>query len=148
MKQTHLFLVFCLLAAGCSSQFEGIRMRARAPAIDEAFRKIGIAVGLEDFTLRRNDPLSRVLETAWRDVREDERGPEKGTASGKPVQVRLTLGLMPRGMMYDVLLGVNLRREDGSGTMQETAAPPGHPLTVKWRRILNALVEQESKEED
>jgi hypothetical protein len=148
MKNVHLFLAIGLLASGCAPQFEGIRMRAHSPGIDEAFRKIGIAVGLEGFQLTRNEPESHTLETAWRDMRKDERGPDEGTPSGTPMQARLTVGVVSRGMMYDVLIGVYVRGADERGVVRETAVPPGHPLAVKWQRILGALVERESREED
>jgi hypothetical protein len=148
MKNVHRLLAICLLVSGCSSQFEGIRMRAHTPGIDEAFRKIGIAVGLEGFQFTRNEPQSRILETAWRDLRKDERGRDEETPSGTPMQARLTVGVVSRGTMYDVLMGVYVRGADEQGIVRETAVPPGHPLAVKWQRILSALVERESKEED
>jgi|WetSurMetagenome_2_1015567.scaffolds.fasta_scaffold267080_2 hypothetical protein len=144
MKSTLPLIIALIFSTGCSSSFEGIRIRARAPGMDEAFRKIRIAMELDGFTVAAADPATYVLETAWRVVREDEQGKGDGAAG----EVRMRLDLKVRGTMYDVLLAVFVRRTSGDGAGRETAVPAGHPLAVKWQRILSALVERESKEED
>jgi hypothetical protein len=149
MNRTLILLIsFTILCAGCSTSFEGIRLRATGPVIDDAFRQIAIAVDLDGYATTLSDAATRRLETAWRDLKEEERLAGSGEDAVGAVRARLTLRLAPRGRMYDVLLGLYLRYEEQHGVVKEIAAPAGHPLVTKWHRILNALVERESKEED
>jgi len=147
MKPLLQMVLLSLIIGGCSSSFEGIRMRSRAPDIDEAFRKIGIAVDLDGYTRVMNDPAARVFQTDWRMLRNEERPTED---QGRPVgadQARLTLKLASRGHMYDVFLGVFVRSEE-NGAVQEGPVPADHPLAMKWRKVLNSLLERESRDED
>lgn len=147
MKLLLQTVLLSLIIGGCSSPFEGIRMRARAPDLDQAFRKIGIAVDLDGYTRVMNDPASRVFQTDWRVLRNEERPPEdRGRAVGAD-EARLTLKIAPRGQMYDVFLGVFVRSER-NGAVQEEPVPADHPLAMKWRKVLNGLLERESREED
>lgn len=146
MKLTPVLVVLCLALHGCSTPFEGIRLRARSPAIDEAYRKLRLTVDLDGYTVERADAGSRWLETGWREVREEELPPGERQNAGVQ-SVRLTLRLAPRGTLYDVHLGV-LLRSGISGAGEARPAPTGHPLVLKWRTILGRLLERESREED
>lgn len=110
-------------------------MRAASPGIDDAFRKIRIAAGLDGYAVDTVDVASRSFTTAWKE----------GGTDGECV--RLSVRLAPRGRMYDVLLEVMAARGEGE-TVQERHASADHPVVVRWRALLGKMLERESREED
>lgn len=148
MKPALPLILALLLCPSCSGSFEGIRLRARAPAIDDAFRRISIAVGLDGYEIALSDAGSRRLETTWREMKKEEWAAGERDVDGMVMRSRLTLSLLPRGIMYDVLLGVYVRYVRQNGEVEDRAVPADHPLATKWYRTLNALVDRESREED
>ena len=134
-----LLLAFC--SAGCGSVFQGIKLRGESPSIEEAFRKLSIAVAADSFEITSMHPDKFSMETGWRQMKENE----KRTVLGKAEDgtVRLLINLERRGRLYDVFLTTFVQVK---GT--ETVTGVGHPLTQKWKRILNTIVQRESREED
>jgi hypothetical protein len=142
-------LSFLLLfwGTGCATSFQGIRFRSQDPPIDEAYRKLSLAMTVDGYTMAAAEPGKHTAETAWKDLKANERTDEErrlpgGTGS---VQGRLLLRLEKRGMLYDVFFIPMIRA--GADT---TGAPAAvrHPLREKWEKALNALLVKEAKEED
>lgn len=143
-------LVLCVTAliTGCSSSFQGIKVRAQAPSIDEAYRKLSLAASVDGYQVESVDPFKYALETQWRDVTEKEKADaDRGIPSGS-MQSRLSLRLERRGMLYDIQLTPYLRYKNADGSWKEVAAGVRHPLWEKWEKVIRTLVQKETKEED
>lgn len=147
MKARSALLLVALFFCGCATSFQGYRMRATAPGMDEAFRKIGIAADLDGYTRTTSDPVEWSFQTDWRAIKKEERSGGKSAGSGDDEQVRLTVKLALRGRMYDVFLGIFLRSGE-TGSAEERPAPVDHPVVMKWRKILNSLLVREARDED
>jgi hypothetical protein len=135
------------LLAGCAPSFEGIRMRAESPGIDEAFRKMGAAVEMDGYKRLAVDPAARALRTEWRLLREEETDPRHPAGSAAGTEARITVKLASRGKLYDVFLGLYIRKR-GDGDSDGVPAPADHPLTGKWRKVLGTLLDREGRDED
>lgn len=140
-ERTLRVLLFGILA-GCASPVQGIKMRMQSPEIDEAFRKLVLAVRADDYDIERLNPGTYALETKWRTAKEGERG--MTGSSRDSVQVKLSIALSPRGPMYDLFLTPSLRQAGADSVM---VPPPPHPLVQKWNRILTTILDKESREE-
>jgi hypothetical protein len=151
MKNTLCLALLALAilfgGSGCASSFQGIKFRSQDPPIEEAYKKISLAMTVDGYSIAMADPGKHTTETAWKDLKANERTDEErrlpgGTGS---VQGRLLLRLEKRGMLYDVFLTPMIRA--GADT---TGAPAAvrHPLRDKWEKALNALLVKEAKEED
>lgn len=134
--------------AGCSPSFQGIRLRAQHPPINEAYRKITLALTVDGYVIAGAQPSRFTAETAWRDAKANERSDADKVppANEGPVESRLEVRLERRGMLYDVYFTPMLRYGGPSGTI--IIAGIRHPLREKWEKALSALVEREAKEED
>jgi hypothetical protein len=142
--------ILCLAAfiTGCSSSSQGIKIRAQAPSIDEAYRKLSLAATTDGYLIESLDPSKYTLETQWRDVTEKEKAiTERGIPTGN-MQSRISLRLDRRGMLYDVQLTPSLRYKNADGSWKEVAAGVRHPLWEKWEKVIRTLVQKEAKEED
>jgi hypothetical protein len=143
-----LLLCVTILITGCSSSFQGIKVRAQAPSIDEAYRKLSLAASADGYQIESVDPSKYTLETQWRDVTEKEKADaERGIPSGS-MQSRIIIRLDRRGMLYDVLLTPSLRYKNPDGSWNEVMAGVRHPLREKWEKAVGKLVQKEVKEED
>jgi hypothetical protein len=137
MRLPILIVGLLVLEAGCATYSEGIRLRAAAPPIDDAFRRLAIAFTLEGYEVTETDPARHRLATAWKPFAQGD------TTEGS----RLSLQLDRRGTLYDLQLGVFLRKRE-AGVLVERAAQGTDTLLTKWHRIVRTLVEQEAREED
>jgi hypothetical protein len=137
-----------VLIAGCASPLQGIRVRAQAPSIDEAYRKISLAASTDGYQIESVDPTKYTLQTQWRDVTAIEQADaDRGVPKGS-MQSRITLRLDRRGMLYDVQLTPSLRYKNADGSWNEVTAGVRHPLWVKWEKVIGTLLQKEMKEED
>lgn len=143
----ELFIVLTMLLTGCASSHQGMKLRAQAPAIDEAFRKVSLAVSADGYTVERVDPRQYTIETGWRDLKDKEKSSYDVTLPSGSVQSRILLRLEPRGRLYDVFLTPMLKYSGGA-EQKEIVADVQHPLWEKWRKAVGTLVETEFKEED
>jgi hypothetical protein len=136
----HFVSILILTAmVGCSSSHQGIRVRAQSPTIDEAFRKLSLAVNVDGFQVERIDPKEFVIETTWRDIKEQEKGPDDKSSG----TVRVLINLERRGSMFDVLVSPTIRYGN-----VVTIPAGGHPINEKWKRIVNSIVQKEARDED
>ncbi len=142
MKNPVWILLPAIWLAGCGMTSGGLRVRAVAPAADEAFRKIGIAADLDGYTRTRSSAEDRSFETAWRPLKPEE----LPAGAGNGDEVKLALVLRPRGRMYDAVLEVMVRPAGSGGPGIPASAD--HPAVVKWGRILQSLLVRETREED
>lgn len=134
-----------LFLAGCAA-FQGVRLRAVSPPIDDAFRKLSLAATVDSFQVTRADPFGHVLETGWRDLRAAEMSEDDRAFSGGRIECRLSIRLEERGKMYDLFLTPWLRY--GGEGKEPIVAGAKHPLREKWEMALRRLVVVEMKEED
>lgn len=139
-------LVFALFsAAGCSSTFQGIRVRGESPTIDEAFRRLSFAVTVDGYEITKIDPGKFTLETDWRPLKDQEKSVEDRKLMRDTLASHLTIRLERRGRMYDVFITPLLHH---SGSTVELVPDVSHPLVQKWRRIAGDLIRKEIKEGD
>lgn len=124
----RLLLLAVALAAVSCAPTSTLRIRAVAPGMDEAVRKVRIAMDLEGYEPgASSDP--RVVVTSWKE--------EQSGAS------RITVGFVPRGRMYDVSLRVERRAGGGEGS----AVGREDPVFQKWEKLLHALLEEVPRED-
>lgn len=136
-------LLVAIAFAGCAQSFQGIRMRASSPAIDEAYKGLVAAANAEGFTARAVDPRRHSFETGWRELRIQETILEDHTGW----EGRLSIRLEVRGAMYDIFLNPWIR-PSGDTLSAGTVAPPPHPFRMRWQKVLRLVVTPEAKEED
>jgi len=149
------FLLFLgITLTGCSPAFQGIRMRIQSPPVDEAFRKISLALTTDGYVLSKVNPAAHQVETEWRDIKakevsEQDTLPAVLPAGGQTgnIQSRILVRLEPRGKQFDIYL-TPLLRYPGGDAWEENIAGVKHPLRQKWERAITSLLEKEAKEED
>ncbi len=139
MKFRCIAILFFSLLTGCASSFHGIKVRAESPSITEAFKKLSLAVTIDDYELASINHQAYSLETNWRALKDNER------AKNEDGKVRLRIQLDTRGRLYDVRITPIVKNNEGG--IQPTA-DIRHPLFTKWKRILHSIVEKESRDED
>jgi hypothetical protein len=134
---------FCLaFIAGCATPFQGVRLRADLPFIDEAFKKLTIALTLDGYELETVDPATRFVETKWKELGETDREPKLADA-GVRQEGKVRIKLEERGKFYDVFLTPSIRAD---GT-PERVCKPTERLWVKWETALHRLLVIQAKEE-
>ncbi len=70
---------------GCTTPYQGIKVRAQSPDIDEAFRKLTLAVTTDGYSIASVDPARHTLESGWRDLANKE---NSRTPTGKRAMQR------------------------------------------------------------
>jgi hypothetical protein len=148
MMKHFTFLLALLLLAGCATPFEGIKMRAQSPFIDEAYRKLTLAVTTDGYAIESVVPSRFALATKWREAKPQELSKLQVLPGVVRTEYRLALRMEARGKLYDVFLSPTVRYTMGDGSVREEAAGPMHPLTEKWQGVLKQLLLPEQKEED
>lgn len=143
----HLMLLFLVAGAGCSSSFQGIRVRAQYPEAEEAFNKLSQAVLVDDYAVLSVSPQDMFVETDWRPAKENEKSEADKKIKDGTMDTKVSIKLQRRGMLYDVLITPTLRYS-GSGHEQLKVADIHHPLRAKWERVVNTFIRKEAKEED
>jgi hypothetical protein len=136
-----------LLIAGCTSSFQGIKYRAQAPSIEEAFRTVSLAVKVDGYSIGTVDPAMFTLESEWREVKTNELPPADTLGGDGVPESRISLKMVRRGSLYDVMLTPWLRTKV-HGKEQIIVVPPTHPLRIKWEKAITRLIERESRDED
>jgi hypothetical protein len=145
---TSGFLFFLILNwLGCSTTFQGIKVRAEAPGIDEAFRKISLAVTADGYEVTHLEPSHYVLKTSWRSLKEKEASAMDRKMVDTRISSKLEVRLERRGSLYDLFLIPSLQYINVQGT-SEQIADIHHPLRAKWQRIVRDLVRMETREGD
>jgi hypothetical protein len=142
-----LMLSSIFFLSGCAASFDGIRFRAQDPPINEAFKKIALAVSVDGYAVRRIDPRRFVLESEWRELHAKEKSPTESilpSLAGR-VEGRVVITLYQRGMLYDVECAPIVRTSQA-----DSGAVVGinHPLREKWEIALKRLLSKEVREED
>jgi hypothetical protein len=135
------------LFGGCSPSYQGIRFRAQSPLIEEAFRKISLAITMDGYEIRNVEPSRFFLETSWRPLKEKEKSERDLKLIGEKIESQLTVRLDRRGSLYDVQLRPLLRYKSVDST-QEILADVRHPIWVKWERVLTSIAQKEFREEE
>jgi hypothetical protein len=143
-KTIALFLILAPLA-GCGGSFQGIRVRAQAPNIDEAFRKISLAITTDGYTLESVDPVKHSLATGWKELAFQELSEGDKKLAQQKIEGRILLRMDVRGKLYDIYFTPTVRYATGAS---ENAANVHHPLREKWEKVIRQLVELEAREED
>jgi hypothetical protein len=142
-------LLFLALLNGCTTPFQGIKVRGQSPDIDDAFRKLSLAVTTDGFTIAVVDPARHTLESGWRDLTAKEISDADRKAGNTKVEGKVTFHLDARGKLYDLFLTPGLRySREGGGPLQEIIAGVHHPFREKWEMVIARLIEKEAKEED
>lgn len=139
MKFPRTAILFFSLLAGCTSSFQGIKIRAESPAIEEAFRKLSLAVNVDGYEIESVDVKGYSLETKWRELKDVERLKNE---NGK---VKLKIKLDERGRLYDVRITPFIQNNTGD---IRAVTDVQHPLITKWKRILHSIATKESRNED
>lgn len=146
---TGVVLLFLALLNGCTTPFQGIRVRAQSPGIDDAYRKLTLAVTTDGFTIAAVDPARHTLESGWKDLTAKEIADADRSVGNAKVEGKVMLRLEARGKLYDLFLTPVLRyTREGGGPLQEIIAGVHHPLREKWEMVVARLIEKEAKEED
>ena len=142
-----LIVLGAIMIPGCGTHSQGIKYRAQAPPIEEAFTTLSLAVKTDGFPVDGIDPAGFSLESGWRALRMNELS-QADTGSGLAApEGRISLKLVKRGRLYDVLLTPRLRTGAGAAA-DGTVVPPTHPLRIKWEKAITRLIERESRDED
>jgi len=139
--------VSAVLLVGCSTPFQGLKVRVQSPPIEEAYKKLVLALQVDGYEMRDVNPGRFSLETSWRALKEKEKSEGDLKLTGTQIESKLTVRLERRGSLYDVFLSPSLRYHDGE-TLKEVVAGIHHPLWEKWRAVLSALLQMEAREED
>ena len=143
MVRLARYAAFCLaFIAGCSTPFQGIRLRADLPFIDEAFKQLTVALRLDGYELETVDPGARFVETGWKELGETDREPKR-TDAGVRQEGKVRIRLEERGKFYDVFLTPSIR----TGGTPERVCKPTERLWVKWETALHRLLVIQAKEE-
>jgi hypothetical protein len=143
-----LISVLVLLVCGCTSAFQGIRFRAQSPNIDEAFRKLSLAVTTDGFPVGAVDQVGHRMESGWRPLLEKELSDTERRSGAETIEGKITLKLEVRGKLYDVFVTPEVRETIAGKIGPAVVAGTRHPLRVKWETALSRLLEREAKEED
>jgi hypothetical protein len=148
------FVILSITMVGCSSMPQGMRIRAVSPSIDEAYRKLSLALTMDGFEIEMADPerlpagqAGFTAETKWRPLKVDEKSKEDVAFNGAQIETKIAIRLERRGQLYDVFVTPTLRYEN-KGNIEVRVADGKHPLWEKWRRVVRTLVQVETKEED
>ena len=136
--------VVIIMFTGCAGSFQGIKMRAQSPSIDEAYRKISLAVSMDGYKVKTVDPAMFRLETEWRPLKQKEKSDQDLISVRDSVEAKIAFHIDRRGALYDVFLSPMLRY---AGT-REIVPDVKHPLREKWEKVLRTVLQQEFKEED
>lgn len=148
MKPTfHSLLLIALTLAGCGASFQGIKFRAQYPTMEEAFRKVSLAITVDGYEIDSLTPSAFRLETKWREVKEKEMSQSDKTLGTSRIECRLALRMEARGKLFDVFCTPLLRYTLQDGSVRETIAGATHPLREKWEDVFRRLMEREQKEE-
>jgi len=131
-----------LVLGGCATPIEGIRVRADVPFIDEAFKKLTLALTLDGYEIETVDPGLRVVDTKWKELGETDREPRL-TAAGVRQEGKVRVKLDPRGKFYDVQLTPSIRAGGSPGRVAE----PTERLWIKWETALHRLLVLQTREE-
>jgi hypothetical protein len=149
-----VLLLLGIVLAGCSSSFQGIRMRIQSPPVEESFRKISLALTTDGYVLSSVDPVAFHVETEWRNLKAKEiseqdtlRAISPAVGNAGMIQSRIVVRLEQRGRQFDLYLTPLLRYPKGDA-WEENIAGVKHPLREKWERAITSLLEKEAKEED
>jgi hypothetical protein len=144
-----MLLLFLAFFVGCTTPFQGIKVRAQSPDIDEAFRKLSLAVTTDGYSIASVDLIRHTLESGWRDLTLREISDADRKMGNTKIEGRVTLRLEARGKLYDLFLTPILRySREGGNPQQEIIAGVHHPLREKWEMVIARLTEKEAKEED
>lgn len=134
-------IVLAIIPA-CATPFEGIRVRADVPFIDEAFKKLTIALTLDGYELETVDPGARIVETRWKELGETDREPKLTDASARQ-EGKVRIRLQERGKFYDVFLTPSIK----TVSAPERICKPTERLWVKWETALHRLLVIQAKED-
>jgi hypothetical protein len=137
-----------LILEACGTGSQGIKVRAESPPIDDAFRKLTIALQVDDYAIRSVQTSEFRAGTEWRDAKEKELTKKEKESPAGSVQCRVDLRLERRGQLYDIFVIPYLRTRNGAGAWVETPAASTHPLYVRWQQIITALVQKEHRDEE
>ena len=148
MLALRRILLTAVLLAGCSTPFQGMKFRAQAPPIEEAFRKLSLAVTVDGYEIDQIMPSSFKIETKWRDAKEQEVFKGEKAVPESRTECKVSIRLEARGKMYDVLFTPALRRTSHDGKVTEEIVGWGHPLTEKWDGVFKRILDREQREED
>lgn len=141
-------LLMLMALTGCGTSFQGIKLRAQAPTIEDAFRKVSLAITTDGYETEVITISPYTLTTKWRELHPQEAGKAPIPAGVVRTQYRLALRMEPRGRLYDVFVIPSLLHTMQDGTTREEVAPAGHPLSERWEKVLKQLLEMEHREED
>lgn len=151
MQKVVLFTtlaIVAVLAWGCAPSSQGMKIRAQSPSIEEAYRKMTIALTVDDYAVAEANPAKFQASSQWRDAKEKEMTKEEKKLSPGSVQCKVDFRMERRGMLYDIFLTPSVRSRQSGGTWNETIAAATHPLYEKWQQIIGTLVRKEAREED
>ncbi len=142
---TLLALSLAIALSGCPDTLQGIRFRAKTPPIDEAYRKLAVALAADDYQITSTTPGLHRAETGWRDAKQNEMTAQEMMLGRGSVQTRVMVRLDQKGRSFEVSLTPLLRYREGD-SWRERVADLTHPLWEKWMQIVNTLVEKEAQE--
>ena len=142
-----LIVLGAMMFPGCGTHSQGIKFRAQAPAIEEAFRLLSLAVHTDGFPVENTDPAGFSLESGWRALRMNELSQADTGIGITAPEGRISLKLVKRGRLYDVLLTPRMRTGFGDAA-EGVIVPPTHPLRIKWEKAITRLIEREARDED
>jgi hypothetical protein len=142
-----VFGVTAGLLVGCSTPFQGLKFRGQSPPIEDAYKKLALALQVDGYEMLDVNPKRFSLETSWRPLKEKEKSEGDLKLTEARIESKLAVRLEKRGSLYDVFLTPSLRYDSG-GMQKEVVADIHHPLWVKWRTVLSALLQMEAREEE
>jgi hypothetical protein len=140
--------ILSILLSGCGTPFQGIRFRVQSPPMEEAFRKISLAISVDGYEIASLAQSTFALETKWREAQPPELSGNDRTLRALHVECKLVLRMEARGKLFDVFCTPSVRHTMQDGTVSESVADSRHPLREKWEGVFRRLLEREQKEED
>jgi len=143
MKLLLLALPLTMLFSNCATSEQGIKVRAQSPTLEEAFRKLSLALTADGYALEKIDPARHELATGWREMKEKEKS-AGDMAQRKAGESRIEVRMSQRGRLYDVVITPMLRYDSGAVLVADIH----HPLREKWQRIIHTLLEREYRDAD
>ncbi|MDH4070423.1 MAG: hypothetical protein OEV30_08360 [Ignavibacteria bacterium] len=127
-----------MILVQCAPSFDGIRLRAQAPSIDDASRRVALALKADNYDVT-GEPSTLVYGTEWREMKDVEKSEAEIGLDGES---RIDVRFSPRGSLYDIFFLITIR-SDGN----EYRPGATHNIVIKWQQVLREIVQEEFREE-
>jgi len=133
-------IALAIALASCLAPIEGIRFRAHTLPIDEAYRKLTIALTVDDYQISGTAPGLHRAETGWRDAKDKEMTAQELMLGRESVQTRVLIRLDQKGRSFEVYITPMIRYREGD-SWREKVADATRRLWEKRMQTVTSVVE-------